>query len=132
MMSINNFVSNLAEQITIAFVGEINVTVQEQFTANNQMRIIELILKVSCFPIAVISHVDEIAVTKSELPKPVLINEFESPYEIKLKNAINNSTRKRLIGSVIHVYEQRWCNSWINSYHFNNYRVFIIRSVDLL
>ena len=48
-MNINNFVTNLAEQITIAFVGEINVTVQEQFTANNQMRIIELILKVSCF-----------------------------------------------------------------------------------
>ena len=103
MMSINNFVTNLAEQITIAFVGEINVTVQEQFTANDPMRIIEILLKDSCFPIAVISHVDWIAaitVTKSELQKSVLINDFESPYEIKLKNAINNSTRE----SVIHVY----------------------------
>jgi len=107
MMSINNFVTNLAEQITIAFDGEINVTVQEQFTANDPMRIIELILKDSCFPIAVISHVDGIAaitVTKSELQKPVLINEFASPYEIKLINSINNSTRERLIGSVINVY----------------------------
>ncbi len=106
-MSINNFVTNLAEQITIAFDGEINVTVQEQFTANDPMRIIELILKDSCFPIAVISHVDGIAaitVTKSELQKPVLINEFASPYEIKLINSINNSTRERLIGSVINVY----------------------------
>ncbi len=102
-MSINEFVSNLAEQITIAFVGEINVTVQEQFTANDPMRIIEILLKDSCFPIAVISHVDGIAaisVTKSELQKPVLINEFASPYEIKVKNAINNSTRE----SVINVY----------------------------
>jgi|LakMenEpi03Aug12_release.lakeMendotaPanAssembly.Ray.scaffolds.fasta_scaffold17555_8 hypothetical protein len=107
MMSMNDFVTNLAEQITIAFVGEINVRVQEQFTANDPMRIIEILLKDSCFPIAVISHVDGIAaitVTKSELSKPVLINEFESPYEIKLKNAINKSTRERLIGSVIHVY----------------------------
>ncbi len=106
-MSINNFVTNLAEQITISFDGEINVTVQDQFTANDPMRIIEIILKDSCYPIAVISHVHGIAaitVTKSELQKPVLINEFESPYEIKLKNAINNSTRERLIGSVIHVY----------------------------
>ena len=106
-MSINEFVTNLAEQVSIAFDSEINVRVQEQFTANDPMRIIEILLKDSCFPIAVISHVDGIAaitVTKSELSKPVLINEFESPYEIKLKNAINNSTRERLIGSVIHVY----------------------------
>ena len=106
-MSINEFVTNLAEQITISFVGEINVTVQEQFTSNDPMRIIEIILKDSCFPIAVISHVDGIAaitVTKSELQKPVLINDFASPYEIKLINSINNSTRERLIGSVIHVY----------------------------
>ena len=106
-MSMNDFVTNLAEQITISFVGEINVTVQEQFTSNDPMRIIEIILKDSCFPIAVISHVDGIAaitVTKSELQKQLLINEFESPYEIKLKNAINNSTHERLIGSVIHVY----------------------------
>ena len=102
-MSINEFVTNLAEQITISFVGEINVTVQEQFTANDPMRIIEILLKDSCFPIAVISHVDGIAaitVTKSELQKPVLINEFASPYEIKRINSINNSTRE----SVIHVY----------------------------
>jgi hypothetical protein len=107
MMSMNDFVTNLAEQITISFVGEINVTVQEQFTSNDPMRIIEIILKDSCFPIAVISHVDGIAaitVTKSELQKPVLINDFASPYEIKLINSINNSTRERLIGSVIHVY----------------------------
>lgn len=106
-MNINNFVTNLAEQIKLSFDGEINVTVQEQFTSNDPMRIIELILKDSCFPIAVISHIEGIAaitVTKSERQKPVLINEFESPYEIKLKNAINNSTRERLIGSVIHVY----------------------------
>lgn len=106
-MSMNDFVTNLAEQITISFVGEINVTVQEQFTSNDPMRIIEIILKDSCFPIAVISHVDGIAaitVTKSELQKPVLINDFASPYEIKLINSINNSTRERLIGSVIHVY----------------------------
>ncbi len=97
-MSMNNFVTNLAEQITIAFVGEINVTMQEQFT---------IILKDSCFPIAVISHVEGIAaisVTKSEPQKPLPINEFESLYEIKLKNSINNSTRETLIGSVIHVY----------------------------
>lgn len=106
-MSMNNFVTNLAEQITIAFVGEINVTMQEQFTANDPMRIIEIILKDSCFPIAVISHVEGIAaisVTKSEPQKPLPINEFESLYEIKLKNSINNSTRETLIGSVIHVY----------------------------
>jgi hypothetical protein len=103
MMSINEFVTNLAEQITIAFDSEINVRVQEQFTANDPMRIIEILLKDSCFPIAVISHVDGIAaitVTKSELQKPVLINEFASPYEIKRINSINNSTRE----SVIHVY----------------------------
>ena len=102
-MSINEFVTNLAEQITIAFDSEINVRVQEQFTANDPMRIIEILLKDSCFPIAVISHVDGIAaitVTKSELQKPVLINEFASPYEIKRINSINNSTRE----SVIHVY----------------------------
>ena len=28
----------------------------------------------------------------------------KTSYEIKLKNAINNSSRERLIGSVIHVY----------------------------
>lgn len=106
-MSINEFVTNLAEQVSISFDSEINVVIQEQFTANDPMRIIEILLKDSCFPIAVISHVDEIAaisVTKSELQKPVLINEFASPYEIKLINSINNSTRETLIGSVIHVY----------------------------
>ena len=69
------------------------------------MRIIELILQDSCYPIAVISHVDGIAaitVTKSELQKHLPINEFASPYEIKLTNAINNFTCERLIGSVIH------------------------------
>ena len=107
MMRINDFVTILAEQINVDFVGEIKVTLQEQFTSNDPMRIIELILQDSCYPIAVISHVDGIAaitVTKSELQKPLPINEFASPYEIKLTNAINNSTRERLIGSVIHVY----------------------------
>ena len=107
MMRINDFVTILAEQINVDFVGEIKVTLQEQFTSNDPMRIIELILQDSCYPIAVISHVYGIAaitVTKSELQKPLPINEFASPYEIKLTNAINNSTRERLIGSVIHVY----------------------------
>ncbi len=106
-MSMNDFVTNLAEQVSISFDSEINVLIQEQFTPNDPMRIIELTLKDSCYPIAVISHVHGIAaitVTKSELQKPVLINEFESRSEIILKNAINNSTRERLIGSVIHVY----------------------------
>ena len=102
MMRINDFVTILAEQIKLAFVGEIKITLQEQFTSNDPMRIIELILQDSCYPIAVISHVHGIAATKSELQKPLPINEFASPYEIKLTNAINNFTCERLIGSVIH------------------------------
>lgn len=47
-MRINDFVTILAEQIKLAFVGEIKITLQEQFTFNDPFRIIELILQDSC------------------------------------------------------------------------------------